>query len=410
MTKRSTVLAATLVTLAGLTVPLVGTSAQATPARPGIFPSEWCGTQAPPCVVSASRNGVTIAPSDPTYAVSAFGSTQSNGEFLTQWSIADALIPGSFATLAPGDVGVPFSITVNVGAHVPRVADEYAGGASVTTAFNGAAGTWNVTVSGTAVAQGVNADCNATTWTCPFNENNTIVAFQGEIGDWQQWSNSAQWNDFNGLDQWTNAELTEIPPQITGNPLTISEEIGNSHELKGAVFEGFWSAVLPNAFLVDMGINDPSTLTSAGISASVGTGIVTVTPGPTSTQIAITGITFSPRMVHIKRGSITPTAPTGLTTRRSSATVAYLTFRAARPRGSFVRSYQGRCTAPHRITRYGTATRSPLKVPSLTRGVRYVCQVRAKSSAGYGPWSTARKVAASVARPALDSSFARLPS
>jgi hypothetical protein len=37
--------------------------------------------------------------------------------------------------------------------------------------------------------------------------------------------------------------------------------------------------VLPNAFLVDTGINDPSTLTSAGISASVGgipTGTVTI--------------------------------------------------------------------------------------------------------------------------------------
>src|SRR3974390_2158797 len=73
MTKRTTVLAATLVTLVGLAVPIVGTSAQATPARPDIDPSEWCGNQAPPCVVSASRNGVAITESDPTYAVSAAG-------------------------------------------------------------------------------------------------------------------------------------------------------------------------------------------------------------------------------------------------------------------------------------------------------------------------------------------------
>ena len=393
MPKRTTVLAATLVTLMGLAVPLVSASAQARPARPDIFPSEWCVNHAAPCVVAASRDGVAIAASDPTYAVSAAGSLQSDGEFLTQWGIADAQIHRTYATLAPTDVGVPFSITVDVGKHRPRVVDEYAGGVSVTDIFNRRAGTWDVTVAGTAVEQGVNADCDAIAWTCPQNETNTIVAFQGEIGDWQQWSDQAQWNDFNGLDQWTNVELTEIPPQITGNPLTITEQLGNSHELNGQVFEGFWYGMLPNALLVDMGINDPSTLTSAGISASVGTGTVTVTPGPTSTEIAITGITFSPRKVRIKRGTITPTAPTNLRTRRASARVAYLSFRAARPRGSFVRSYEGRCRAAHRTTRYGTARRSPVKVTSLRRGVSYVCQVRAKASVGYGPWSRGRKLA-----------------
>lgn len=374
-------------------MPLVNAPAHAATVRPDIDPSEWCGNQAPPCVVSASRNGVAITESDPTYAVSAAGSLQSDGEFLTQWGITDAQIHGTYATLAPGDAGVPFSITVDVGAHPPRVVDEYAGGVSVTDTYDKVAGTWDVTITGTAVEQGVNADCNAVAWSCPQNETNTIVAFQGEVGDWQQWSDSAQWNDFNGLDQWTNVELTEIPPQITGNPLTISEQLGNSHELNGQLFNGFWYAVLPNAFLVDMGINDPSTLTSAGISATVGTGTVTVTPGPTSTEIAITGITFSPRTVHIKRGVITPNAPTNLRTRRASATVAYISFRAARPRGSYVRSYEARCSAPHHATRYGTRSRSSVKVTRLARGVGYVCQVRAKAAVGYGRWSISRKVA-----------------
>jgi len=393
MKKCAAVLAATLASLVGLAVPLVGASAQATPSRPDIDSSQWCGNQAPPCVVSATRNGVAIPANDPVYTVSAVGSLQSDGEFLTLWGIADAQIHGTYETLAPGDVGVPFSITVDVGAHPPRVVDEYAGGVSVADTYDSAAGTWDVTISGTAVEQGVNADCDAIAWSCPQNETNTIVAFQGEIGDWQQWTDSAQRNDFNGLQQWTNVELAEIPPQITGNPLTISEQLGNSHELNGQVFKGFWYAVLPNAVLADMGINDPSTLTPAGISASAGTGTVTVTPGPTSTEIAITGITFSPRTVHIKRGTITPNAPTGLRTRRASATVAYITFRAARPRGSYVRSYEARCRAAHHTTRYGTRSRSPVKVTSLTRGVSYVCQVRAKAAVGYGPWSRGRKLA-----------------
>ncbi|HEY1618495.1 MAG TPA: hypothetical protein VGG25_12810 [Streptosporangiaceae bacterium] len=104
-------------------------------------------------MVSASRNGVAITESDPTYAVSASGQLQPDGEFLTQWSIADALIPGSYATLAPGDVGVPFSITINTGKHRPRVTDEYAGGASAKDTFFSRGGTWQVTISGDAVEQ-----------------------------------------------------------------------------------------------------------------------------------------------------------------------------------------------------------------------------------------------------------------
>jgi hypothetical protein len=118
-----------------------------------------------------------------------------------------------------------------------------------------------------------------------------------------------------------------------------------------------------------------------------------VTPGPTSAEIAITDITFTHRVVRIKRGTITPNAPTRLRTRRASASVAYLSFRAARPRGSYVRSYEGRCRAAHRTTRYGTARHSQLKVTKLARGVRYVCQVRAKAVVGYGPWSRGVKLA-----------------
>src|SRR5258708_6818439 len=127
-------LAARLVTRASLTVPLAP-SAQAAPARPGIFPAEWCMHHAPPCVVSASRNGVPITESDPTYAVSAAGSLQPDGEFLTQWGIGDALIGGGFETLAPGDVGVPFSITVDVGAHSPRVVAAHTASGSCTQAL-----------------------------------------------------------------------------------------------------------------------------------------------------------------------------------------------------------------------------------------------------------------------------------
>ena len=62
-----------------------------------------------------------------------------------------------------------------------------------------------------------------------------------------------------------------------------SQNVSAARAQRRGVFQGFWEAVLPDAFLVDMGINDPATLTSVGTSASVGTGTVTVTPGPAST-------------------------------------------------------------------------------------------------------------------------------
>jgi hypothetical protein len=73
--------------------------------------------------------------------------------------------------------------------------------------------------------------------------------------------------------------------------------------------------------------------------------------------------------------------------------VAYLSFTRAHPRGSYVRSYEGRCTARHHATRYGTASHSSVKMKRLARGVAYSCQARAKSAAGYGRWSKSRKLA-----------------
>jgi hypothetical protein len=151
--------------------------------------------------------------------------------------------------------------------------------------------------------------------------------------------------------------------------------------------------VPPNAVLVDMGINDPATLTSAGISASVGTGTVTVTPGPASTEIAITDITFSPpdgahQARHHHPGCASRPADSPCL---GGGRLPHLP-RGPGP-GSYVRSYQASCRAAHHRTRYGTSSRTRLRVAGLARGVSYSCQVRAKAVVGYGRWSGARKLA-----------------
>jgi hypothetical protein len=215
-----------------------------------------------------------------------------------------------------------------------------------------------------------------------------VTIFQAQSDDFQFSSiPSSQWNDYNGLREWTNVEESDLPPQVSGDPLAITEQLTNSHKLAtGAVFQGFFHAVLPNPFLVDMGIDDPSTIDPSGISTSIGSGTIGVLPGAGSTEVDITGITFTHRVLKIKRGTITPTRPRITTAKRTRHTVR-LHFAGSHPRGSHITRYQGRCLAAHHPTHVATAKHSPVVVHPLAAGVGYRCQVRAKSKAGYGKWS-----------------------
>jgi fibronectin type III domain protein len=193
------------------------------------------------------------------------------------------------------------------------------------------------------------------------------------------------------MDSWTNVEETDIPPQITGDPAEIDETLVNSHLRPNSdVFQGFYHIILPNKFLVDMGVNDPTTLAADGIAATIGSGTVTVTPGPTSTEVDVVGITFSPRKLRVKRGDVKPTRPTKLHLRRSSSHHIRLSFHHAKPRGSRITGYEGRCVAKGQPTRFVSGKHSPLVDKALHSGVRYRCQVRAKSKAGAGSWSKHR--------------------
>ena len=110
---------------------------------------------------------------------------------------------------------VPFSITVTSARARRDHADEYAGRTSITHTYPRLAGHSDVTVSGTPSSRASTPTPTQLAWSCR-SDGTTDRRLPGEIGDWQQWPDPAQWNDFNGLHQWTNVELTEIPPQITG--------------------------------------------------------------------------------------------------------------------------------------------------------------------------------------------------
>jgi hypothetical protein len=376
--------------LVGSLVLSAGSDAAATTQRPALHPDTWCSTNpTPPCVVSVTRDGVSIAATDSTWDVSVYGSKGSNGEYLAQWDVGNVTLPGSYVDMGTAEVGHTWTVKIDMGTHVPRVTDEY--GDKVTVSRSQSGGGYDVTTTGNPVTMGVNADCTYNPYpSCPFQASQDVTIFQGEIGDFQQWTDSSQWSDFYGMDSWTNVEESEIPPQITGNPLQFVETLGSSHELhSGAVFHGFYHVIMPNAFLVDMGIDDPSTLSSSGMAVSLGsgTGTSSVSTVPIGVQVDVAGLTFTHRTVKVKRGNILPTRPTNVQTHRRGSTHATVSFHAARARGSHIRHYAVVCAAAHHTSRKGSARRSPVWVKGLASGVAYRCKVRAVAKVGPGAWS-----------------------
>jgi Fibronectin type III domain len=374
-----------------LILPSIATPAAARADRPEHDATTWCATSGvePPCIESVTRDGTAILASDPTWDVSIYGSRGSDGAYLAQWNVAKLPAVGSYVDMGTGEVSHTWSITVDMGTHVPRETDEYVDGATVTRLANND-GTYTVTITGNPVTMGVNAECDdsVTPAHCPFEAGQDVTNFAGEISDFQQWGDSSQWNDFYGMDESTNVEVTYVPPEISGDPAQIVEPLANSHELAtGAVFEGFYHITIPNTFLEDMGVDDPTTLGTDGLAATIGSGTATITPGSTSTQVDVTGITFSPRKLTIKRGKVRPTRPTSVHASRSSSTHGRVTFHHARPRGSRIVRYEARCFASHLATRTATGKTAPLHVVKLAAHRAYSCEVRAKAKAGYGPWS-----------------------
>jgi hypothetical protein len=389
--------AAATIAVVGL-IAFTGTSTFSAVAAPSTaHPDDWCASSggpksSAPCVVAVSQDGTAIGADDATWTASVL-SYPVSGDHESQWSIADSTAGGSYATMGAAQATHLWSITLRLDVD-PRAISAYADQLQTSVTDNGD-GTWNVTMTGYPVTTGVNDECTVSSWpwSCPTEAGQNVTIFQGQADDMAYTNSPAPAADYAGTREWTNVEDSELPPEVSGDPLQITEPLANSHELAGGgLFHGFFHAILPNPFLVDMGIDDPSTIDAGSISTSIASGTVTVTPGPTSVQIDVTGITFSPHRLHIKRGTITPTRPRITKGKRRSHSVT-LSFTKARPRGSHIRHYEARCRASGQPTRLATARRSPIVVRHLA-GVGYKCQVRAKAKAGYGAWSKKHSVRA----------------
>lgn len=348
-----------------------------------------------PCIVALSRDGVDETGSD-EYDARVVDSS-GEGAHSVMWevdsqaaAVHDPITNENYLSLQPDEVSHNWSITFRVG-FTPREADAGAANLSVSTTDNGD-GTYNVTFRGNPVETGPNDECNTSVWPwkCPSTSGAVVVNFDGQSSDFEQWTDQSQWQDFKGMDIGSNIEQLGLPPSIDSGSFTMTIDAANSHVLAGASspFQGFFDIRIPNAYLEDMGIDDPSTLTPTGLSASAGgAGTAVVTPYATATEVDITGMTFSPHVVKVKTGVITPTAPSKLKAHRNATTRATLTFTRAKPRGSRITSYQARCTAKHHTTVRAKGKHVRIHLHGLSAGTAYRCQARARAKAGYGHWS-----------------------
>jgi hypothetical protein len=83
----------------------------------------------------------------------------------------------------------------------------------------------------------------------------------------------------------------------------------------------------------------------------------------------------------------TPTRPQNVTAARLSRFRGRITFDPAESRGSKIRAYRAYCRHDSKAGEFfawRVEENSPIVVRGLKRGLRYTCNVRARSRAGYG--------------------------
>jgi len=360
----------------------------------------WCSAHPAldPCVLSATINSAPLAAGDANYDVWAIPSNNGS-DHTVQWSIQPET--ASDLSAAAGDT---FSITIKTSV-VPRVIDSFAGSLDYSRAYvcGGPSGChYEVTVTGTPVSVTDQLGCSYPPGgpTCsPVASAPSSVLFSGEINDYNYNNYSdpsypaGLVDSFYGMTMATNITETGLPPNIiqSNGQNELQIDLADHHFLQNGttVVHGNFYLVIPDTFLSTYwGINDPSTLATDGLNATVGAGAgtlnVTVVPG-TGVQVAITGLTFSRRKLKIKLGLVTPRAPTHVKARRTSGTTARVTFRAARPRGQKVKGYSANCRALNKLHRLRvTGKHSPATIKGLTPGVAYRCTLEGRSRAGYG--------------------------
>jgi hypothetical protein len=197
-----------------------------------------------------------------------------------------------------------------------------------------------------------------------------------------------------GYDFSTNAEWSSSPPLLDFDGHTIRVDVANAHWEDAAhttPFVGHAELKFPFAMLNRLyDVDDPGSLTAGaftitGAGAGATTSLV-VDAGGHTVRVAMQNLTFSKRRLRI-HGDTRPGRPHDVVARRQTSTRGRIRFSAATPRGSLIRGYKATCRYSSPTLRHHTwviGSGSPLVVRSLRPGLRYTCNVRARSRAGLG--------------------------
>jgi hypothetical protein len=389
---------AAAVLAAALGVVAVPAPAQASSLAP------WCGVAAPTvvCILSASRNGVPVLSTDPTYVVSAVEIPED-----TPWSINWGVEDRGATTndLGAGELSAVWTVTLDVRARIPRFGFAHSTPDSIVRSV-APSGDHLISFTGSPVT--ITQGCTGVP-VCPSTAVSQSIAY---IDGWVYDANwylaegvpQAAWNNAN---MWTNVDWTDFPPTITSTG-AFQLDVANSHFLTdGATpVTGFVVQDLPYALVKQvMHVDDPASLVGGGVLATLsgtGGGTISITADDATgvVHVAAVGLTFSKRTITIRRGVIVPRAGVVKAAYRTTVkTRVRVGVAAGVSRGSRVTGYQARCYALRGTTlRYvrtatlGVGHGLTLTVLNVgTSGTRY-CQVRVSSKAGWGPWSKAVKV------------------
>jgi len=271
-------------------------------ARALPLPDDWCADNpgAQTCIVSATYDGTPLSYGSPAYAVwASFYAIPGDTAHTVQWSVQPKTAGDLSAAL-----GHTFSMTIRTNV-IPREIDGF-GGSMTYTRSGPSAGEYQVTITGQPVSVTDQSGCTYPPGgpTCsPVAPGPSSVILSGEIDDYN-YKNYADpsypaglVDSFDGKQSYTNIVETGSPPnlmQVNGqNELEI--DMADHHYLQDGttVVHGDFYMRIPETFLSTYwGINDPSTLATDGLNASVGAGggtlTVTVEPVERKTALNIT--------------------------------------------------------------------------------------------------------------------------
>lgn len=388
---------ARLMALVGLLAALLAWVAPPSTAAP----SDWCAVDpAPPCVVSATRNGVVVEPDSPDWDIAIQAVDLASGERTVLWEVQDKgeADPIDLGTAALTDRWV---VTLSLGDLFPRVVSGHARAASVVRGE--VLGGEGVVVTARPVAVAGGCDFRGCPRIAPA-EQDWEARLDGHISDFGHWTNLNQRFATSGTTYWTNVADTDFPPRVLTDPdgeevMTLGWRRPHFRADGVTVFEARARLRIPNALLsTAYGIDLPRTLSSIGLHLTVfssgfdgrsssGTGSFRIFQEPDRSAMVVEfrDATFASTNVQIRRGVIVPTAPTNVRAKRVTATRGWLTFRRALPQGSKITGYRASCTNRVGLTLSGSVvSKSPAVTPRLRRGVHYRCGVRAISKAGGG--------------------------